>query len=352
MNYMFLLDFLLLLLGFIIIRSYRQKVNVKSTYYDASQVSVVIPFRNEANQLPQLISAIQALTIQPLEIIWINDHSEDNSMLHLQQLPNHHKTFSLPTNVVGKKNALKLGIEMSKGKYVLTWDADIVIKSDFFYALQNEPITDLLILPVQMQGENLKEVFYELDYYFVNALNKGLTSIMQPFIANGANLLFEKEKYYSTASYKYPPTIASGDDMFLLHDFKLQNYDCRISTTSELIAKTSTPKTFSEFIHQRIRWAQKTPQLKDTHLRIVTYVGMGIELLYFSFLFTDKFLLCIFLKIALDGLFLIPFLFVIQRKKITPFLPLFSILHPFYFLYISLIMQFKKVDWKNRPLGK
>jgi cellulose synthase/poly-beta-1,6-N-acetylglucosamine synthase-like glycosyltransferase len=140
--------------------------------------------------------------------------------------------------------------------------------------------------------------------------------------------------------------------MFLLHDFKLQNYDCRISTTSELIAKTSTPKTFSEFIHQRIRWAQKTPQLKDTHLRIVSYVGMGIELLYFSFLFTDKFLLCIFLKIALDGLFLIPFLFVIQRKKITPFLPLFSILHPFYFLYISLIMQFKKVDWKNRSLGK
>ncbi len=352
MSYLFLIDFIFLLLGFIVVRSYLQKARMESICYDATQISVVIPFRNEANQLPQLISAINGLTIQPLEIIWINDHSEDNSILHLQQLPNHHKTCSLPTNVLGKKNALKLGIETSKGKYILTWDADIVIKSDFFSALQKEPITDLLILPVQMQGKKWREQFYELDYYFVNALNKGLSSIMQPFIANGANLLFHKEKYFSTVSYKCTPTIASGDDMFLLNDFKLQNYDCRISTTSELIAKTSTPKTFSEFIHQRIRWAQKTPQLKDTHLRIVTYVGMGIELLYFSFLFTDKFLLCIFLKIALDGLFLMPFLFVIQRKKITPFLPLFSILHPFYLLYISIIMQFKKVDWKNRPLGK
>ena len=349
---MFLINFLFLLLGFIIIRSYCKKVKVKSTYFDAAQISVVIPFRNEANHLPQLISAIQDLSIQPLEIIWVNDHSEDNSYHHLQHLPNHHKIYSLPADVIGKKNALKYGIEMSKGKYILTWDADIVINANYFKSIQNEPITSLLILPVQMHGRNWKEVFYELDYYFVNALNKGLSSLLQPFIANGANLLFEKEKYFSTASYKYPPTIASGDDMFLLHDFKLQNYDCRISTTSELIAVTAAPKTFNDFLQQRIRWAQKTPQLKDKHLRIVSYLGITVILLYLFSLLSDKYLLCIFLKILLDCLFLIPFLIVIQRKNIIPFIPVFSILHPFYILYISLAVKFKKVNWKNRPLTK
>jgi len=349
---MFLVNFLFLLLGFIVVRSYSKKIIVKSTYYDVSEISVVIPFRNEEKHLPQLISAIQDLSIQPLEIIWVNDHSEDNSLHNLKQLPNHHKIYSLPINVIGKKNALKYGIEMSKGKYILTWDADIVIDANYFKSIQNEPIASLLILPVQMHGRNWKEVFYELDYYFVNALNKGLSSLLKPFIANGANLLFEKEKYFSTASYKYPPTIASGDDMFLLHDFKLQNYDCRISTISELIAKTATPKTFLDFLQQRIRWAKKTPQLKDKHLRIVSYLGITVILLYLFFLFSNKYLLCIFLKIVLDGLFLIPFLFVIQRKNIIPYIPIFSILHPFYILYISLAVRFKKVDWKNRPLTK
>lgn len=349
---MFLINCLLLLSGFVVVRSYHKKVKIKSTYYVASEISVVIPFRNEANHLPQLISAIKNLSIQPLEIIWVNDHSEDNSILHLQHLPNHHKIHSLPINVIGKKNALKHGIELSSGKYILTWDADIIIDPDYFKSLQNELVAPLLILPVQMRGKNWKEVFYELDYYFVNALNKGLSSLLQPFIANGANLLFEKEVYFSTPSYQYHSTIASGDDMFLLQDFKHQNYECRISSRQELIARTTAPKAFSDFLQQRIRWALKTPKLKDKHLQIVSFIGITVILLYLSFIFSDKYLLCIFLKIILDALFLIPFLFVIQRKNIIPYIPIFSIIHPFYILFIIFATRFKKVDWKNRTLSK
>lgn len=188
--------------------------------YQASTISVIIPFRNEAYNLPKLVDSIKKLSIQPLEIIWVNDHSEDKSIEQLTNISENQKIISLINEEKGKKTALRKGLEIAKGMHVLTWDADIIVPTDYFYALEQTHVSELSIIPVRMKGNTFLELLYELDYYFLNALNIGLTGYSTPIVASGANLLFNKASFLAIDSFEYHQHIASGDDHFLLHDFK------------------------------------------------------------------------------------------------------------------------------------
>ena len=48
-------------------------------------LSVIVPFRNEEKMLPMLIDSLKAQSHTSFEVIFINDHSEDESLKVLDQ---------------------------------------------------------------------------------------------------------------------------------------------------------------------------------------------------------------------------------------------------------------------------
>jgi glycosyltransferase involved in cell wall biosynthesis len=50
-----------------------------STPCDPSKVSIIVPARNESKNLPRLIHSIRAQRIWPLELLVVDDHSEDKT---------------------------------------------------------------------------------------------------------------------------------------------------------------------------------------------------------------------------------------------------------------------------------
>ncbi|HMT36744.1 MAG TPA: glycosyltransferase family 2 protein [Chitinophagaceae bacterium] len=94
------------------------------------QLSIVIPFYNEEESLPELISWIQRVVDThrfSYEIIMVDDGSNDNSwevVKKLQTQNEHIKGISFQRNY-GKSAALNEAFKAALGDYIITMDADL-----------------------------------------------------------------------------------------------------------------------------------------------------------------------------------------------------------------------------------
>ena len=251
--------------------TYLSKNRTEKYFIETSKISVIIPYRNEINNLPILINLL------PLEFIWINDHSEDHSEKILESLSGNHTLLSLELGREGKKKALQKGIYAAKGIYILTLDADIIIHPNFFEQLNKTPITDLLLIPVRMKAKNWFSFFYELDYYFINSINIASGGYASFISASGASLLFNKAQFMEFDQNRTDQHIASGDDYFLLQYFSKRKKKISMSIAHSLIPTTSTPDNFKSFFNQRLRWIQKTKHESNSASILIDVEATGFK---------------------------------------------------------------------------
>jgi len=93
-------------------------------------LSIVIPVKDEAESLPELLAEIKAAilpAVQSIEVIAIDDGSRDNSWEVLQNLSKEYdflKAVRFQYNC-GKAAALSLGFQLASGKYIATMDGDL-----------------------------------------------------------------------------------------------------------------------------------------------------------------------------------------------------------------------------------
>lgn len=105
------------------IRSSRARF--ESTGNPTPSVSILIPARNEAHNLPKLLESIRSQALQPLEVIVIDDGSTDDTAriaasLGATVLPSR----PLPEGWRGKPWACHQGSRLAKGELLLFLDAD------------------------------------------------------------------------------------------------------------------------------------------------------------------------------------------------------------------------------------
>jgi glycosyltransferase involved in cell wall biosynthesis len=113
----------------------RNRIPRKNQDFDSRQnvlqLSVIVPLLNEEESLPELtehiLKGISIADIGTYEIIFIDDGSTDNSFSVIKQLKEKHKYIHCIRfrRNYGKSAALAVGFQRSKGKYVITMDADL-----------------------------------------------------------------------------------------------------------------------------------------------------------------------------------------------------------------------------------
>lgn len=89
-------------------------------------ISILIPFRNAAPWIAEMIASIQAQDFQDWELICINDHSEDESATIVAQLTDERITL-LDNNGKGIIPALQKGLAHAKGEFITRMDADDIM---------------------------------------------------------------------------------------------------------------------------------------------------------------------------------------------------------------------------------
>lgn len=88
-------------------------------------VTLLIPFRNELGNLPDLVKEFSKIDYSELRIILVDDHSEDGSFdFLLEKFHSDHRVRILQSPGVGKKEAIEFGLDAADSELILCSDAD------------------------------------------------------------------------------------------------------------------------------------------------------------------------------------------------------------------------------------
>lgn len=105
------------------------------------QVSILIPARNEAENILELLVSIRNQDYTDYEVIVLDDNSSDNTLGLVEKFCLNNPKFSvisgkeLPPNWLGKNYACQQLSELATGKYLLFIDADETIKRGLINSL-------------------------------------------------------------------------------------------------------------------------------------------------------------------------------------------------------------------------
>lgn len=263
-----------------------------------NRFSVIIPFRNEAENLPELLKSISNLNYPSalFEIIFVNDASEDNSEEILLatieksgvdlKLIHNKRVSNSP-----KKDAITEAIRISNYEWIATTDADCELPENWLKAFdvfiqQNNPV--LIAGPVIYNSNGrFMENFQQLDGLSLQAATIGSFGLKNPLLSNGANLFYKKEAFLKVNGFSGNNHLASGDDIFMLEKMKEAfPKQVKFLKSRDAIVFTKSQKTWKAVINQRIRWASKTSKQKNPSsalLGILVFL-VNLSLLAFPFL--------------------------------------------------------------------
>lgn len=368
MIFSLILFFFIFVYGFFILRLAFgiNKIPYFSTQYQTPQTtfSIVVPFRNEAKVLPELLESLSELDYPKdlFEIILVDDESEDRfennySYQNIQVLKNHRKSNS------PKKDAIETAVENSKFSWIITTDADCIVPENWLKTLDafiRENNVEMVVGAVTYRAENdFLQHFQLLEMMSLQGATIGSFGINHPFMCNGANFAYSKNLFKSLNGFEDSNQIASGDDVFLLQK-ALNSNEFGVSKIGYLknhdfLVLTQPCFSLQALIQQRIRWASKASAYKTFFAKSVAlavFIGnLSVVLgLFFSLIdrmpFWDFYILFA-LKIVFDFVLLYQTGKFIQPQQIRFYL-LSTVLYPFFCVAVALRSFRGTYEWKNR----
>lgn len=153
----------------------------------AVRISVIIPARNEEKNLPLLLSDLQKQTVQPWEIICVDDGSTDQTAQIAASFGI--RVISIqdkPAGWIGKSWACKIGAEAADGDWFLFLDSDVRLEPDAVSKLADATGNSGFVISVQ--PFHIMEKWYEQLSFFFNLIEVAANGAGIPRIHLNAGL--------------------------------------------------------------------------------------------------------------------------------------------------------------------
>lgn len=305
--------------------------------------SVIIPFKNEKENLNALLSSLSSqITQANFEVILIDDFSTDDAAEPLQldflKLL-HRKDFPDNKQISSKQNAIDIGVSQAKYEYLVFTDADMIFRENWLenYRVSIEKTKAEFIFgrtEIYFEKNQTKPLYVvqkaQLDFLF--AISFIFCKLGLDGSAMGNNLLISKKLYEKIGGQ-------AGIGFSLIEDKKLlsaaRKNGAKISCTNDFSAFAFTkPVSAEKYLQQMIRWVKGG--FVESKFLAVMLVIFAIS----SILILPSFLLVLLLipvylrnKISVKHAFLLPFVFFIETIILIP------------------SMFFVKLKWKGRNIA-
>lgn len=365
----FLIYFLAMLwiaIGFLLLPNYKTSNNRSTTPF-----SIVIPFRNEAENLPKLLESInnQHYPIALYELLFVDDASEDDSVKLLERWK---KEVSISCRIIQnkrssaspKKDAITLAIKEAKYAWILTTDADCQLPRSwlrYYDQIIQHKNPKMVCGPVIYPSEtNALGSFQFLDGLSLQAAAMGSFGWRRPMLCNGANMGYLKSAFMEVSGFEGNDHIASGDDIFLLEkmikEFPKQVHFLK---SNQATVHTQSETSWKAIIAQRIRWASKTTRTQSWGTKLlggIVFMGnlaflvapfalfMDLTTLDYIVLFGSKITIDLFLLLLVGSFF--------QKWPLNERYPINVIAYPIISIRVVLQSLFGGYQWKGRSFKK
>ena len=188
-------------------------------------VSIIIASRNEAENLPRLITMLLNQEHPDFEIIIANDRSEDGSTELLDELARQHAQLKiihinkLPGQWTGKKYALYKAIQQASNDILLFTDADCLPRSNqWIQQMTGGECNDIRIgySPYKTKG-HLLGMLIHFETLMTAWQYLGWALWKWPYMAVGRNMAIRKEVYDLNFLNKIKHLEGGDDDLMLAH---------------------------------------------------------------------------------------------------------------------------------------
>jgi cellulose synthase/poly-beta-1,6-N-acetylglucosamine synthase-like glycosyltransferase len=315
-----------------------------------NQITLVVPFKNEYENLSNFILWLEKHESLPYQIIFVNDHSSDQGANLIKNGANRKCVLlSLPEDKKGKKNAIRYAIEKCETSFVLTMDADVIPVNNYFKSIEKEFFCEFNVLPVKMNrtSNSVASFFATTEYNLLQALNY-LFSKQTVLTASGANLLFSKSKFEEVDDIEKHEHILSGDDHYLLRAFQKSKAHIKVLSDQNITVYTNSVNDFKSFYKQRCRWLGKLFIHSSSKDWIAGFIFFGYfvstTFLILALLFQQKWSVFFVTFIALTLLYLFPMIIYNRGAKLVDVFKaiMMTIFYPILFLSIVVMSLFYK----------
>jgi cellulose synthase/poly-beta-1,6-N-acetylglucosamine synthase-like glycosyltransferase len=338
----------------------------------STKISIIIPARNEEENISTCLTSILAQNYPAnlFEVIIVDDHSTDKTAnIILSFNKQNVKLISLkdftdnnPLNSY-KKKAIEIAILQSTGDLIVTTDADCIVQKTWLQSIANfydQYKPAFIAGPVTYYNENnFLKIFQSLDFMTMQGITGAAVYKKFHSMCNGANLAYEKKAFYEVGGFKGIDTIASGDDMLLMHKiYTLHPERVLYLKSKESIVQTLPMNTFSSFLNQRIRWASKADKYDDKKiffvLLLVYLFNCWFIVLFFLGIWNLNFRILLIgslvVKTIIELLFLFPVSKFFSRQKLLWWFPIAQPFHILYIIVAGWLGKFGTYKWKERKV--
>ena len=354
----------ILFIGQLIYGCNRMKRFSRKEFTPKTSFTIVVPFRNEKENLPNLLHSISLLNYpkELVEIILVDDDSEEvfsvqDLVFSMKVIKNERKSNS------PKKDAIETAIQVAKNDWIITTDADCLVQKNWLrtfdqYIQENE--VEMVASGVCYVPKNsFLSAFQNLDFLSLQGASIGSFGINQPFMCNGANFAYSKHFFKKLNGFQGNETIASGDDVFLLQKaVSVAPKKVGFLLAKESIVATKPVETWTELFQQRIRWASKSTGYSSIYGKLLALVVFGGNLAWIlSFLLwlvglLDQNIFMLFVALK----FLIDFILIYKTASFfeseLQYVLASSLLYPFFSVSVAVYSLFGKYNWKGRNFRK
>ncbi|MDI6047191.1 glycosyltransferase family 2 protein [Flavobacterium yafengii] len=326
-----------------------------------TKFSIIVPFRNEAENLPVLLESLSKLNypMELFEVILVDDESKEVfsvqcSVFSVRIIKNVRVSNS------PKKDAIVTAMQIVNTDWIITTDADCVVNENWLLTLDNYiQLHDVAMIAGAVTyncGNSFLHHFQQLDLASLQGATIGSFGIDKGFMCNGANFAYTKSFFQELNGFNGNDAIASGDDVFLLQKAIAKSLEkVHYLKSQNNIVITKPLDDWKSLFYQRVRWASKTSSYQSTF-------GKGLGLLVFAgnlgwlFVLGSLFLgltafqnlfLLFTLKFSVDTVLIYKANQFLTKTKIQ-YLILSSLFYPFFSVSVALYSLLGKYEWKGR----
>lgn len=327
-----------------------------------TKFSIIVPFRNEAKNLPILLDSFVKLNYPNalFEVILVDDDSTEVVSIQANFVFSVEIIKNVRVSNSPKKDAISTAMQVVKNDWIITTDADCVVKENWLTAFDNYiQLQDVSMIAgaVTYDCENsFLHYFQQLDLASLQGATIGSFGLKKGFMCNGANFAYTKFFFQELNGFDGNDTIASGDDVFLLQKAMARFPEKVHYLKSQNIIVTTKPLSdWNSLFYQRVRWASKTSSYQSSFGKGLGLIVLGGNLVWvlgvgfwaLGFIPLPNIVLLSLSKFVVDAVLIYKANHFLTKTSVR-YLILGSLLYPFFSVSVALYSLVGKYEWKGR----
>lgn len=197
------------------------------------KVSIIIPVHNVEKYLKESLDSVINQTLEDIEIICIDNKSEDKSLDILKEYARKDDRFLIFENKENIKQGLarNFGIEKARGEYIFFVDGDDFIKNDCLEKMYNKAKnddSDITICCWAPYDNKTKKINYKHDYALLKQIPEDFTEKVFSWRDIKDNIFWQssvpwdkiyKRKFLIQKDVKFPGGVFFEDNVFVYDAF-------------------------------------------------------------------------------------------------------------------------------------